>query len=184
MKKGNFVLLINPKPGLDWKYKRDDPIVGPPIGLLSVGSALKSSGLRVKLIDAAVEPDHLSMIRKEILDNPLFVGLSVMTSQVFSALEIADLIKRESPGIPVVWGGIHPSLYPEQTLNDSSVDIIVRGIGEETVVELSGRLDSAESLNQICGIGYKKIIRFFSIRHGTSLLIWILFLSSTMDSCD
>ena len=156
MKKSDFILLINPKPGIDWKYRRDDPIVGPPIGLLSIGSALQSSGFKVKLIDAAVEPNHLSMIRKEILDNPLFVGLSVMTPQVSSALEIADLIKGESPKIPVVWGGIHPSLYPEQTLKDRSVDIIVRGIGEETVVELSRKLNSSAGLDQIKGIGFKQ----------------------------
>jgi len=131
-------------------------VVGPPIGLLSIGSTLKREGFEVTIIDAAVESGYRNLVEKEISRKPLFVGLSVMTPQVPAALEISDLIKSKSADIPLVWGGIHPTLYPEQTLKDRSADIIVRGIGEEAVVELSEKLIKGDDPDRVNGVAYKK----------------------------
>lgn len=149
------ILLINPQPGIDWKYQKDDPVVGPPLSLLVVGSALRQSGYTVKIIDAAVEPLLNDLIKEEIRYKPLFVGLSVMTSQVAAALMVADLVKQEEPTLPIIWGGVHPTLYPEQTLRDGNVDIIVRGLGEKTAVELSEALNKEKSLDKVEGVGFK-----------------------------
>ncbi len=158
--KNKKILLVNPKPGIDWKYQENDPIVGPPVGLLSVGSALRQAGYTVKIIDAAVEREHKSLIEEEIRQKPLFVGLSVMTPQVPCAIAIADSIKQKEPDLPIVWGGIHSTLYPEQTLRDRSIDIVVCGLGEETVVELSQALNNKRDIAEVEGIGFKQNDRF------------------------
>jgi radical SAM superfamily enzyme YgiQ (UPF0313 family) len=56
----------------------------------------------------------------------------------------------------VVWGGIHASLLPEQTLNNPYVDIVVIGEGEVTLLELVKTLEGGEPLNQVPGIAYRE----------------------------
>ncbi len=152
----NRILLINPKPGIDWVYQKDNPIVGPPLGLLLVGSSLKSLGYDVKIIDGAVEKNYDALIKEELANRPLFVGLSVMTPQVHSAIFISDFIKNRDKTIPIAWGGIHPTLYPEQTLQDDSVDIIIRGPGEYSVVEIAKFLNNHSHYSLVKGIGFKE----------------------------
>ena len=56
--------------------------------------------------------------------------------QIFGAMQAASLIKKFTPAVPVIWGGVHPSLTPEETIKSELVDIIVIGDGEETFKEL------------------------------------------------
>ena len=43
--------------------------------------------------------------------------------------------------MPIVWGGYFPTLYPEAAVNAPYVDVVVRGPGEETLLELLARVD-------------------------------------------
>jgi len=63
-------------------------------------------------------------------------GISAMTAQVPHALALTRRIKKTHPQLPVVWGGIHPSLFPEQTVAHPLVDYVVVGEGEEPLVSL------------------------------------------------
>ncbi|MBL7197587.1 MAG: radical SAM protein [Candidatus Omnitrophica bacterium] len=150
------ILLINPKPGIDWQYCKDDPVVGPPLGLLLVGSSLKYAGYDVRMIDGAIEKEYLATINNELTQKPLWVGLSVMTPQVQSAVLISDLIKKRDKAIPIVWGGVHPTLYSKQTLSDDCVDILVVGQGERAAIEISTSMINKNLLYSVKGIGFKK----------------------------
>jgi radical SAM superfamily enzyme YgiQ (UPF0313 family) len=55
-----------------------------------------------------------------------------------------------------VWGGVHPSLLPEQCLNEPFVDIVCIGEGEETIVEIAQALEFHNPLHEIKGIGFKE----------------------------
>jgi len=77
-----------------------------------------------------------------------------MTVQVPNALEISDFIKENDPSIPVIWGGVHPFLFQESTVRDESVDIVVVGEGEHTMLELVKYFEDGTSLNDIDGIAY------------------------------
>ncbi|MFC1674314.1 radical SAM protein [Candidatus Omnitrophota bacterium] len=149
------ILLINPVPSLWWKYHKDDPNVGPPLGVLSVGSMLRQEGFSVKIIDAAVEKKYSQSIKNELKKELLFVGISTMTPQVPSALYISRLIKEYNSALPIVWGGVHPTLFPEQTLKDATVDIVIRGLGEYAVLEIADALNNGRPFSSIRGIGYK-----------------------------
>ena len=52
-------------------------------------------------------------------------------------------------------GGVHPSLLPEQTVADRSVDVVVRGEGEETIVDLANSFAAGHPLDDVLGITYK-----------------------------
>ena len=65
------------------------------------------------------------------------------------------MVKRHSD-VPVVWGGVHPSLLPQQTLENQHIDIVVQGEGEETFLELIGALANRQPLAEVKGIWYKE----------------------------
>lgn len=150
------ILLINPVPGRHWKYIKNNPNLGCPINILSIGSFLKLKGYEVNIVDAAMEKGFLDRTLQIIRNRePLFVGLTVMSTQIPSAIEISENIKKFIPNLNIVWGGIHPTLYPKQTLSDRSLDIIVRGLGEQPALEIAEALLKGKSLSTIKNIGYK-----------------------------
>ena len=52
-------------------------------------------------------------------------------------------IRRAFPSLPVVWGGYFPTIYPDAAIHAPYVDYLVRGQGEQTIVELLSRLGDA-----------------------------------------
>jgi radical SAM superfamily enzyme YgiQ (UPF0313 family) len=124
----------------------------PPLSLIPIGNVLRGEGYKAKIIDARLE-DY----RKTKLDDALYVGISSITGrQIKKGLEIARWVKGERPDLPVVWGGVHPSLLPEQTIEDESVDMVVRGEGERTCLELARTLENGKGLDRIRGLTYKE----------------------------
>ncbi len=55
-------------------------------------------------------------------------------------VEIARALKEWNADFPIILGGWHPSLLPTQTLEASFVDYVVRGQGEESLLELVSTL--------------------------------------------
>jgi radical SAM superfamily enzyme YgiQ (UPF0313 family) len=62
---------------------------------------------------------------------------------IHSALGIAQAVRDINAELPIIWGGPHPSLVPEQTLRHPLVDIIVVNEGDRTILELVKALASA-----------------------------------------
>jgi radical SAM superfamily enzyme YgiQ (UPF0313 family) len=90
------------------------------------------------------------------LENPLFVGISSMSGrQIRYALEFAKKVRTSNPSVPIIWGGVHPTLLPEQTIANEYVDVIVRGEGESPVVELANALKADMPLNDVKSITFK-----------------------------
>ena len=123
----------------------------PPLGLLYIAAVLRerlNAGVRV--IDANLETDPLKALRDAIRSvKPDVVGISALTAEALLAHAAAAAVKAESPGVPVVMGGPHPSSDPGLALRDPNTDAAVIGEGEDTFTELV-RLIAAE------GPGWKK----------------------------
>lgn len=131
------------------KYGVADPQV--PLSLLYLASPLQREGYSVRLFDM-----RLDDYRKLKIGNPVFVGISTMSGlQIRHGLDFARKVRETDPSIPIVWGGVHPTLLPEQTIANSLVDIVVRGEGESMIVELAKKLEQNQSLNDVNGITYK-----------------------------
>lgn len=126
-----------------------------PLGILSIGSALKKGGYVVTLIN--INEKKIEETAREIAGkNPEFVGLSVMTGrQTKHSAELSRQIKKIK-NIPVLWGGIHPSLLPQQCLEEDYIDFVMVGEGEETVLEFARALRQKNDYGGILGLGYKK----------------------------
>jgi anaerobic magnesium-protoporphyrin IX monomethyl ester cyclase len=80
----------------------------------------------------------------------LWIGISTNTNLLLRTKAlILELKKRTS--IPIVYGGIHASIKPEECLSAS--DYIVMGEGEDTVVELSRALGDSDDPRKVPGVG-------------------------------
>jgi radical SAM superfamily enzyme YgiQ (UPF0313 family) len=76
-------------------------------------------------------------------------------TQIKFALKAADMVRSLNPLIPLIWGGIHPTLTPDETIRDSRVDVVVVGEGEETFPELVEALHYKSDLKNVPGLVFK-----------------------------
>lgn len=128
-----------------------------PLPVLALGTHLEKNGHKTIIIDQRVEDNWKGLLESTLANTDVIcVGISSMTGpQITGGIEASKLVKSVSPDIPVVWGGVHPSLMPEQTAANEFVDIVVIGEGEDTIVELVQKLDKKESIESVRGICYK-----------------------------
>lgn len=147
------VVLVYPHLIKGWQAH---PRAAIPMSLLCIATPVIDAGYDVKIIDQRVDPRWRSILEEELRKDPICVGVSSMTGpQLRHALEISKIAKQYG-NAPVVWGGIHPSLLPEQTLRNENIDIIVQGEGDETFLELVQALEGNRPLSAVKGIWYKE----------------------------
>ncbi len=138
------VLLVFPKTGLDKNCQL-------PLGLLSVASTLVND-YDVKIIDQRIDDNWAKTVENESIDS-ICVGITSMTGeQIQNGLEISKIAIKNSK---VIWGGIHPTLFPKQTLENKYVDLIIIGEGEVTFPHLLKALKHKNEFDTINGMGYK-----------------------------
>ena len=148
------IILINLPPSTNYNYRSAGSIY-PATGILVIGTILKSQGLAVQVIDGTVKSEYIKRTLDFVNNGVVMVGFSVMTSQVPLAFDLSKLIKERHPDIQIVWGGIHPILFPEQTLRNPNIDLVVTGEGSKTILHLIDYINGRTSLSQVRGIGFK-----------------------------
>jgi len=127
-----------------------------PLGLLAIATPLLRAGYDVKLIDSTITPNYRQRVLEEVRD-AICLGISLVTGPMIrETVEIARSVKAWNPEFPVVLGGWHPSLLPQQTLEADFVDIVIRGQGESSMLEVVQHLEARESLDKIEGVGFKR----------------------------
>lgn len=148
------IVLFNPAPRNGFQAHRRVEL---PLSLLCPATRVDRKGYRVKIVDQFANPNWESEFRESLSEKPICLGVTSMTGpQILRALEVSETFKKMYPDVPVVWGGIHASLMPEQTLKNSNVDIVVVGEGEETFEELVEALQTGTPLHRVAGIYYKE----------------------------
>lgn len=151
------IVLVQPREGI---YNR---VLKPwvPLSLLSAVSRVDIKGYPITIIDQRIDKEWDRQLVDALAQEPICVGITSMTgSQILGALEASRLVKKHSK-IPVVWGGVHPTLFPAETLHNEFVDIVIRGEGEETFYDLIKRLENKGSLRDLQGVWYKADGRIF-----------------------
>src|ERR1700678_681908 len=122
-----------------------------PLALLAIGSELDPDRYEVVIIDARVDADAENTVLAHIPE-AVCLGVTVLTGAPISdALAISRAAKRARPDLTVVWGGWHPSMFSRECLSEPSVDVAVRGQGEQTFAEIVERLAAGRSLEGCSG---------------------------------
>ena len=142
------VALINPTQSA--RYSQ------PPVGLALIASVLEREGYQVTVLEANASKLPPEDVVPLVSDADV-VGLTAMTPTINSAIAIARHLKKAYPDLPIVLGGAHATLLPEETLAAApEIDILVRGEGEETIIELLRVLEYKQPLSKILSISYRK----------------------------
>jgi radical SAM superfamily enzyme YgiQ (UPF0313 family) len=106
------------------------------INIRSLSSYLKQKGFDVICLfcpDDYNEKNLADLIRVLKRENIGFVGISLVTDDFWRAVTATQAIKRNL-GIPVIWGGAHVNVLPDESLQYA--DMICVGEGEEALLEL------------------------------------------------
>jgi anaerobic magnesium-protoporphyrin IX monomethyl ester cyclase len=112
-----------------------------PLSVMMVAEALGQAGFEVQIIDMRTRQDWRRELLAAVRRRPLFVGVSAMTGrQIHFGLNAARVVRKADPALPLVWGGIHASVLPEETLRDDYVDAVVAGDGEGAAVKIASAL--------------------------------------------
>lgn len=136
-------------------YNPKAPYYTFPLPLLAVSTLVDRSRYDIKIIDARID-NHAHRHVLESLENAVCVGVSVLTgSPIGDASALTKLVKTYRPDLPVVWGGWHPSIFPEQCIIEGSADIAVLGQGEFTFAEVLEHFSEVADLDGCLGIAYK-----------------------------
>jgi radical SAM superfamily enzyme YgiQ (UPF0313 family) len=135
-------------------------MLAPPFGILYLADSLEKAGFSVRLIhELGTEADIQALVELVSMEKPLFVGLSTLTGPMLLPTMEASKAIKETHSVPVVWGGLHPTMLPQQTLMNDFIDIVAIGEGERTIVELAQVLrdhgPKAEKLAKVAGIAFK-----------------------------
>jgi anaerobic magnesium-protoporphyrin IX monomethyl ester cyclase len=133
------ILLVNPKSRLPI-----DTRTSPPLGLAYLAAISEQRGDQVRIHDGDVEDTPLEACVREF--EPDLVGITANTTQITAAWRDAAQVKELTAGnapVPVILGGPHPTSLPDESAAKAFVDVVVRGEGEKTWIELLSGMDAA-----------------------------------------
>lgn len=144
------VLLVNPN------YATFEPVFQTHLGLGYIGAVLREAGHEVKGIDLNIQTTEDFMKEVENSDVALFTATTITISSVLRLLQFA---KEKKGSIITVLGGPHPTCVPKELLEEykETIDFIVYGEGEKTILELIDRLEMKGrgiKFSDIKGIAY------------------------------
>ena len=130
------------------------------IGLPYLAAVLEKNKHEVQVIDCeALEIDHEALRAKLASLNPNVIGITATTATIQAALVSARVAKEACPSATVVLGGPHVTFMDEQILSENlEVDVVVRGEGEQTLLELVDVVSKAnlKGLDKVAGITFRK----------------------------
>ena len=133
-------LLINPPRILNrasiWSIIKSST---PPVGLVILAALLEKHGIQVDIIDAQalqLSPEDVAAhaCATGVYD---IIGLTATTPEILSAATTACLLRKALPNARILFGGVHPTIFHRELVEDGIADLVIRGEGEEPIVALA-----------------------------------------------
>jgi len=156
----NKIILVYPSYDPDNPYPDfyTDKLKQIPLGVFLLASYIKNIGYDVKLLDGrAFDKSEFSKMLFKESEDAFCVGFSVMTSQIKHSYFLSKELKKLYPDLHIVWGGIHPTLFTEQTIQSDYVDYVIYGEGEYSFEKLLSHLKkSNKDLSSIENLVWQK----------------------------
>ncbi len=132
------------------------------IGIKYIRAYLLSKNIdsQIMLIPQMSPNDIAAVLDHFKIDKPDIIGISLMSCEFDNAKEFTSAVKKIFPEIVVVWGGIHPTVAPQESLENS--DYIFVGESEIAFFEFLEAYELGKPVNNILNLGYhlngKKVI--------------------------
>ncbi len=128
----------------------------PSLGLLHLAAEVREFGYRPTIIESDVFSLSVDdVVARIVAARPEYVGITLFTVGVWSALEISRKIKAALPDTTIIVGGPHISSMAEETMRRfREFDIAVVGEGEEALLQLLQALDHGGDLSKVPALCY------------------------------
>jgi len=154
------VLLINPANAeYGGTLSRFTPL-SLPMSIGCLAAVLRQHGYPAKIWDEELRKIDEDTVEElvEGLPKPYIFGITILTAQVARAFKLVDMLKAKYADCKVIVGGYHPTALPEEALlENSSIDVVVRGEGERTIIELYEAIKSGKTdFSNILGVTFRK----------------------------
>ncbi|MDR2730330.1 MAG: B12-binding domain-containing radical SAM protein [Treponema sp.] len=126
-----------------------------PLGAGMLATIVQNAGYKVKLYDMAVEENSVIEIVSEF--EPDIIGLSYSSAGAHTAYGLIKSLKSKTSAV-LIAGGIHPTLYYEEALNNG-IDFVVVGEAENVILPLIDNIEKSRKLinndfDNFSGIAY------------------------------
>ena len=143
------VLLLNPGGGYAHEY--------PPLGLLYIASALRTTGHTVAFFDCGAQSAKSGTIDEASARFvPEACGIALYTTNLFDSYAAIEKIKKDFPSCIIFVGGPHATALPEFTMSECrAIDYLVCGEGEQTSKELLDALKDGSDPSLVPGLYYR-----------------------------
>lgn len=130
-----------------------------PLGIGYLAAVLEQNGYNVDVVDCQTSSLTQKTIENKIRSlNPDIIGITSATVTYLPALDVLKSAKAAAPKALTLMGGPHVTVLDEQAVTESrELDIVVRGEGEQTMLELAKLVSDGnlKNLSQVKGITYK-----------------------------
>jgi anaerobic magnesium-protoporphyrin IX monomethyl ester cyclase len=130
-----------------------------PLGLAYVSGALTEAGHRVQILDLATIDWNITGLEAKVSTNYEdidIIGLTGLITEYKNIRDISALFKKYYPKKPIILGGPFATSLPNEILNNTPIDIIVSGEGEETCRQLFQSLSDGKDISCVSGIYFKE----------------------------
>ncbi len=118
----------------------------PPLGLGYIASNIRKHGHDVEIIDLNLRQERIRWDEYDV------VGISADTPRYNSAKVLAA--KAKAAGCKVMMGGPHVTFMDEEVLKEGLADVVIRGEGEETTVDVLNAFSKGHNIDEISGISF------------------------------
>lgn len=145
------ILLVNPARKNFDAFGRHSVF---PNSLLYIAAMLEKDGHEVRIYDNQVD---MRDTKEYVGFNPQLIGFSVLSGpNISEAIQQTKEFKKLLPSVKIIWGNVHPSVLPEQTIAEDYIDYLCIGAGEYLIVELAKYLETGTpKINEIKGLVWK-----------------------------
>ena len=127
------------------------------VGFVYLAGSLRAAGYEPEIYDAMSHQHGYAEIESRIRSSqPQVVATTAFTAEIVEALKVLQLAKQIDPQVVTIVGNVHPTFCYHELLPEhhSNLDFIVRGEGEETLVELLDCLNANGKLDQVRAIAF------------------------------
>ena len=147
------ILFINPpwykQSGNIWK---NVSACLPPFNLALLAAIVRENNFSSSILDCNALQIGLDKVEEYLPAlAPKLVGIGATTVLIDNARELARVVKNKYPRTKIIFGGVHPTVRPEEVLGYPETDYIVMGEGENGFLDLL----SGKKPVEIKGVGFK-----------------------------
>ena len=134
-------------------------------GILSIAAFLEAKGYPTAVVPLAYDmgiedmsPEKIESVLADVIreHDPLTIGVSCLTCDYRTCKEILKISKQLNENIVTLMGGIHATLMDEDCIRLPFTDIVIRGEGEWTMLELISALENGSDLHKVRGLTFKE----------------------------